>query len=1030
VNASSTLPCSCGSCTTGEICDTTNSSSTQCVCVPDCAGKTCGPDGCGGSCGQCPSGYGCNTTTQQCSCTPTYACQPGDCGDDGCGRLCDSTVLCGFGPFVCTNHVCNCVSSCTGKACGDDGCGGSCGVCDNSTQVLNACNASQQCSCTPFCRTGANVCGSDGCGGSCGTCSGQDQCVGGLCTCVPSCAGKTCGSDGCGGSCGSCVSATLLNNACNASSQCQCTPFTGNCGSDGCGGTLGACQATEYCSDRTCVPVPSNCQPSQCLTTVLTIQGIPLGPCGDDGCNATGCGLCTEYTNNAQVVCPTGRGARCQCVPDCAGKNCGSDGCGGTCGDCFLPGVCTQGTCACTPNCGSRSSGPDGCGGTCATACISGLVPCSGAFPYLCPTSGPSFNGVTGNCDCPSCSSCDLTTTCVSVDPYLSNCSACIDVDGNGICDSTDPSTVTEPDGTFFFITDQVVSGSLVMETSPSCVDTGTGLPQANKLVAPAGSNALTPLTGALAIFPSTVSRAEQTSVLQLLFGLPVGYNLDTYDPVRALLTSQPGSVAALLGVLKLASAWDSIYGLALVDGQTAAQADQACSYASTALVASVNLDLSDPTILASLLQSVGTQAGWSLTSDQLLIGAQLLTKIWGLETIALNTAPNNTAVMDEFIRWRTLSQTYLRVTSSAYLNGSITAADYNAATTPSTLSSELAKVVVPIFGCIDASANNYNPAATTSDGSCTFDPLKCERLNCTQCAVTTGCFYCSGPVAVCMPEGFLPQGVSGIDYCRLFMQGTPSYTCTGATSVCQARAPNTGDSCSTCITSAGSCGRCELASGESFCLGDLPDTTYGTGSFTRTICSNIATTYNTTATWRDPSYVCPTTSAVIQPTVPSTSATSPTTTTTTSSEDGLSGGAIAGIVIAVLAVAAALILLFIFWWFELCCFRRGLSSKESANLDMIFVDQTKESEDKYTSDSGFSHTPTDSGRSGSGSYSGSGSGSLSTTQTGSASASRTPSGSGSGSPSPSVTPSSNSASPSASMSASGSNSFSQSGSD
>jgi len=752
-------------------------------------------------------------------------------------------------------------------------------------------------------------------------------------------------------------------------------------------------------------------------------------------------------------LCPSGRGARCQCVPNCAGKNCGDDGCGGFCGDCFLPGVCdASGTCICTPNCGNHTSGPDGCGGTCATQCTSGAVVCAGTFPYLCPTTGPSFNAATGNCDCPTCSSCDLTADCIAADPYLANCTACIDVNGNGVCDSSEPNGVTEPDGTFFFITDQVTPGSLIVEAGAGCIDTGTGLPQANKLVAPVGSNALTPLTAALAIFPSTISRAEQISVLQLLFGLPVGYDLDTYDPVRAVLTNQPGSVEALLGILRLTSFWDSIYGIALVNGATPAQADAACAAGSGVLVASVNLDLSDPTILASVLQSIGNQVGWTLTPDQILVSAQLLTRVWGLEANSLTTAVDNNAALGEFVRWRTLAQTYLRTQSTDFLQGRLSAADYNAATTPSSMVSELAKIPVPVFGCIDQSANNYNPAATASDGSCTFDPLKCERLNCTECSRTTGCFFCASPAGVCMPEGFLPQGVSGLDFCRLFMTGTPSYTC-GTPSVCQARAPNTGDACSTCITGTpNTCGRCELASGENFCLGDIPDITYGSGSFTRTICSNIAATYNTTAVYRTPTYQCPSTASTVVPTV-ATQTASPSATGTnddndsSSDEGGLSGGAIAGIVIAVLVVVAILVLLLIFWWFELLCFRRGLSSKESANLDMIFVDQTKDEsdEDKYSSDSGFSHTPTDSGASGSGSYSGSGSGSLSPTQTGSGSpsgsgsrsaGSGSGSGSGSASPSPSVTPSSNSnsASPSASMSnsasASGSGSFSHSASD
>jgi hypothetical protein len=51
------------------------------------------------------------------------------------------------------------------------------------------------------------------------------------------------------------------------------------------------------------------------------------------------------------------------CVPDCSGKECGPDGCGGTCGEC---NECVGGQCLCQPICGLPQMGCDnGCGGTC-----------------------------------------------------------------------------------------------------------------------------------------------------------------------------------------------------------------------------------------------------------------------------------------------------------------------------------------------------------------------------------------------------------------------------------------------------------------------------------------------------------------------------------------------------------------------------------------------------------------------------------------------------------------------------------------
>jgi formylglycine-generating enzyme required for sulfatase activity len=53
------------------------------------------------------------------------------------------------------------------------------------------------------------------------------------------------------------------------------------------------------------------------------------------------------------------------CTPNCDGKDCGDDGCGGSCGGCTKCGEkCLQGECLYAP-CIGRECGPDGCGGLC-----------------------------------------------------------------------------------------------------------------------------------------------------------------------------------------------------------------------------------------------------------------------------------------------------------------------------------------------------------------------------------------------------------------------------------------------------------------------------------------------------------------------------------------------------------------------------------------------------------------------------------------------------------------------------------------
>jgi hypothetical protein len=50
------------------------------------------------------------------------------------------------------------------------------------------------------------------------------------------------------------------------------------------------------------------------------------------------------------------------CVTDCRGKDCGDDGCGGSCGECSDPLTCQAAQCACP-------DGGDICGGACLPLC-------------------------------------------------------------------------------------------------------------------------------------------------------------------------------------------------------------------------------------------------------------------------------------------------------------------------------------------------------------------------------------------------------------------------------------------------------------------------------------------------------------------------------------------------------------------------------------------------------------------------------------------------------------------------------------
>jgi hypothetical protein len=85
-------------------------SGAACGCAPDCAGKTCGPDGCGGFCsgptlyGVCPNGEACQGgVCCRRDCGAEGLSSKRDCGSDGCGGSCGT---CGAGLYCAASHVC------------------------------------------------------------------------------------------------------------------------------------------------------------------------------------------------------------------------------------------------------------------------------------------------------------------------------------------------------------------------------------------------------------------------------------------------------------------------------------------------------------------------------------------------------------------------------------------------------------------------------------------------------------------------------------------------------------------------------------------------------------------------------------------------------------------------------------------------------------------------------------------------------------------------------------------------------------
>ncbi len=138
-------------------------------------------------------------------------------------------------------------------------------------------------------------------------------------TCAPDCAGRACGPDGCGGECGECAAGQICD------------------------------RDTFVCEEP---------RPCGAVGAVGCCDGLTLLFCGDSfledlDCGALG-GVCTWDSTQGFYVCgdieredPSGLNPRpcTTCERKCAGRACGDDGCGGTCGICGAAEACVEGVC-------------------------------------------------------------------------------------------------------------------------------------------------------------------------------------------------------------------------------------------------------------------------------------------------------------------------------------------------------------------------------------------------------------------------------------------------------------------------------------------------------------------------------------------------------------------------------------------------------------------------------------------------------------------------------------------------------------
>lgn len=306
------------------------------VCTPDCEGRQCGPDGCGGVCGECEETFTCNEESGACECAGVE-----------CGGLC-----CGADQQCFEDECCD--PGCEEAwVCGEDACGNSCGGCGD----LEECVGGHYC----VCVEDAFACDTFCCQKVVEKCVAHED--GYFYCCAPDCTGKVNEPDGCGGCCGECC---ITDGACDASKGENCDNCPGDCGQ--CCGN-GKCEAQVGENLQTC---PSDCEggcgDGYCAPgeSMMPSDNPNIVHCPYDCCGKCGDGICATFegcgVENATTcgtdcaVAPCGDGS-CEkgenpwvCEPDCTYK-CGDGICGhpdpgvdeaadcpadcvGPCGDC------------------------------------------------------------------------------------------------------------------------------------------------------------------------------------------------------------------------------------------------------------------------------------------------------------------------------------------------------------------------------------------------------------------------------------------------------------------------------------------------------------------------------------------------------------------------------------------------------------------------------------------------------------------------------------------------------------------------
>jgi hypothetical protein len=141
------------------------------------------------------------------------------------------------------------------------------------------------------------------------------------------------------------------------------------------------------------------------------------------------------------------------------------------------------------------------------------------------------LTGCNSNSSSNSSSSSSVSGT--AIDGYISGATVCADINGNGTCDSDEPSTTTDSTGNFTLEGENVDNVTLLLSGG---TDIGTGLAFEGQMTAPMGSTTITPLTTMIqSLVEQGDSLEDAEATVKDSLGISSDIDLKNYDPIDAV---------------------------------------------------------------------------------------------------------------------------------------------------------------------------------------------------------------------------------------------------------------------------------------------------------------------------------------------------------------------------------------------------------------------------------------------------------------------------------------------------------------